>query len=196
VVESAAAQGPSWPALPLARADIEEVQGNSEKAIYHYRRAVELGERNPRVLHRLVDLLVQQHRVEEADQEIKKLQKQGPLSGDLQRLAVAVSLQGQDAARAAGMALRAINENSSNYRDYLWLAQVLAAADRPTDEIEKHFRRAVELAPQVPETWLAWIKYLAGAEKRTEAEKVIEQARRQIPNEQRALTLAACYESL
>lgn len=199
LLESAAAQRPTWPALPLARADIEEFQGNPEKAIYHYRRAVELGERNPRVLHRLVDLLVQQHRVEEADQEIRKLQKQGPLSGDLQRLAVAVSLQSQDSARAAGMALRAVNENSTDYRDYLWLGQVLAAAgsaQRSADDAEKQFRRAVELAPQVPEPWLALVQYLAGTQRRPDAEKVITQARLQLPVELRALTLAACYESV
>ena len=68
----------------LAKADIEDFQGNFEKAIFNYRRAIELGERNPRVLHRLVDLLSQEQRNDEADQEIRKLQKLGPLDGDLQ----------------------------------------------------------------------------------------------------------------
>ena len=91
MLESATAQRPTWPALLLAKADIEDFRGNYENAILNYRRAVELGERNPRVLHRLVDLLCQQQRYDEADQEIRKLQKQGPLDGDLQRLAVAIS---------------------------------------------------------------------------------------------------------
>ena len=199
ILELAAAKRPTWPALPLARADIEEVQGNPEKAIYHYRRAFELGERNPRVLHRLVNLLLEQHRVEEADQEIRKLQQQGPLGGDLQRLAVAVSLQSQDSARAAGLAMQAVNNQSTDYRDYLWLGQVLAATRRDqhsADDAEKQFRRAVELAPTMSEPWLALVKYLAGAQRRTDAEKAIEQARRQLPAEHRTLTLAGCYESI
>src|SRR5207244_1774528 len=74
LLESATAQRPTWPALLLAKADIEDFRGNYENAILNYRRAVELGERNPRVLHRLVDLLCQQQRYDEADQEIRKLQ--------------------------------------------------------------------------------------------------------------------------
>src|SRR4029077_17089608 len=71
LLDLAAAQRPTWTALLLAKADIEDFQVNFEKAIFNYRRAVELGERNPRVLHRLVDLLCQQHREDEADQEIR-----------------------------------------------------------------------------------------------------------------------------
>jgi tetratricopeptide (TPR) repeat protein len=197
LLEAAAAQRPTWPALPLARAEIEELQANPDwqtKAIYHYRRAVELGERNPRVLHRLVDLLVQQRRPDEADQEIRKLQQQGPLPDNMQRLAVAVSLQNRDSARASGLALQSVHENSTDYRDYLWLGQVLAEAGRPTDDVEKQFRRAVELAPQVPETWLALVKYLASVKKQSEAERAIEQARRQLSEKDRPLALAQCYE--
>jgi tetratricopeptide (TPR) repeat protein len=196
LLEAAAAQRPTWPALPLARAEIEELQGNPDwptKAIYHYRRAVELGERNPRVLHRLVDLLVDQRRTEEADQEIKKLQQQGPLSENMQRLAVAVSLQNRDSTRATSLA-QTICESSTDYRDYLWLGQVLFEAGRSADDVAKQFRRAVELAPQVPETWLAWVKYLVGQKKQPEAEKAIEKARHQLPEKDRSLALAQCYE--
>jgi tetratricopeptide (TPR) repeat protein len=196
LLEAAAAQRPTWPALPLARAEIEELQGNRDwpiKAIYHYRRAVELGERNPRVLHRLVDLLVEQRRPEEADQEIKKIQQQGPLSENMQRLAVAVSLQNRDSTRATDLALQSI-QKSTDYRDYLWLGQVLEEAGRPTQEVEKYFRRAVELAPQAPETWLALVKYLASAKKQAEAENAIEQVRRQLHEKDRSLALAQCYE--
>src|SRR5262249_36092671 len=85
-------------------------------------------------------------------------------------------------------------ESSTDYRDYLWLGQVLGQAGHPTDDVEKQFRRAVELAPQVPETWLAWVKYLAAQKKQPEAEKAIEQARRQLPEKDRSLALAQCYE--
>jgi tetratricopeptide (TPR) repeat protein len=210
LLELASAQRPAWPALLLAKADIEDFQGNFEKAIFNYRRAVELGERNPRVLHRLVELLCQQQRYDEADQEIRKLQKQGGLDSRLQRLAVAVSLQSRDSNRAVGLALQAVHEDSKDYRDYLWLGQVLEAAEpaedvgrisNPSyrskqDEAEKQFRRAVELAPQIPETWLALVRYLSAAQNGSEAEKVIEQARQHLSKESGMLTLAACFESI
>ena len=157
------------------------------------------------MLHRLVDLLCQQQRYDEADQEIRKLQKQGPLDGDLQRLAVAISLQSQDSVRAVNIALQTVRDNSMDYRDYLWLGQVLAAAGQTrvsgpsvpaADEAEKQFRRAVELAPQVPDTWLALVRYLANTQKGSEADQVIDQARAQLPKESRTLTLAACFEAV
>jgi tetratricopeptide (TPR) repeat protein len=52
------------------------------------------------------------------------------------------------------------------------------------------------LAPKVPETWLALVKYLAAAKRGPDAEKVIEQAGRQLPAEQRSLTLGSCFEAI
>jgi tetratricopeptide (TPR) repeat protein len=196
LLDVVASQRPTWAAVPLARADLEELSGKPDQVIFHFRRALELGERNPRVLRRLVDLLYQQQRYEEADQEIRKLQQQAPLESDLQRLAVAVSLQNQDPARAVQLALQTVDADSKDYRDYLWLGRVLAAAGRPTAEAEKQLRRAVELAADVPETWLALVQYLAGANLKDEADKVIDQARSQLPKDKTALALAQCYEAI
>jgi tetratricopeptide (TPR) repeat protein len=204
LLELAAAQRPTWTTVILAKADIEDFKGDFEKAIFNYRRAIELGERNPRVLRRLVDLLCQLQRQDEADQEIRKLQNMGPLEGDLQRLAVAFSLQKQDSARAVSLAMQTVQESSADYRDHLWLGQVLSAAassqsksvQSSAEEAEKQFRRAVELAPQVPDTWLALVRYLAGAQKPSEAEKVIDQARDHLPKDGHELTLAACFEAI
>jgi tetratricopeptide (TPR) repeat protein len=196
LLDVVAAQRPTWPAVPLAQADLEELRGKSDQVILNFRRALELGERNPRVMRRLVELLYQQQRYDEADQEIRKLQQQAPLEIDLQRLAVAVSLRNQDPARAVQLALQTVAANSKDYRDYLWLGRVMTAAGRPTAEAEKYLRRAVELADDVPETWLALVRYLAGANHNEEAEKVIDQARSRLPKEKTALALAQCYEAI
>jgi tetratricopeptide (TPR) repeat protein len=153
-------------------------------------------------------LLCQQQRYEEADQEIRKLQKQGGLGRDLQRLAAAVSLQSRDSSRAVGLAMQAVREDSTDYRDHLWLGQVLASAEpvegergissyrSNQEQAEKHFRRAVELAPQIPETWLLLVRHLASLQKRSEAEQVINQVRQHLPKESGTMTLAACYETI
>ncbi len=117
---------------------------------------------------------------------------------------MAVSLQNRDSARAVSLALRAVHESSPDYRDHLWLGQVLSAAGSAelksnrstTDEAEKQFRRAVELAPQVPDTWLALVRHLAGVQKLSEAEKVIDQARDRLAKDSQILTLAACFEAI
>src|SRR5262249_40874712 len=93
-----------WAPVLIAKADIEDLTGNSDEAVASYRRAVELGERNPRVVRQLVEQLYKRQRYEEAEQEVRKLQKQAP-SADLQRLMVAITLQKQDYTKAASHAL-------------------------------------------------------------------------------------------
>src|SRR5262249_51099224 len=100
LLTSVANRRPAWPPVLIAKADIEDLSGNSDEAVANYRRAVELGERNPRVVRLLVEQLYKRQRYEEAEQEVRKLQKQAP-SADLQRLMVAITLQKQDYTRAA-----------------------------------------------------------------------------------------------
>src|SRR5262249_28792996 len=149
--------------------------GNSDEAVASYRRAVELGERNPRVVRQLVEQLYKRQRYEEAEQEVRKLQKQAP-SADLQRLMVAITLQKQDYTRAANEALEAIPANSTDYRDYLWLGQVLGASGPSrAEEAEKNLHKAVELGKDKPEAWLALVQFLARNKKRDEALATIQQ---------------------
>jgi tetratricopeptide (TPR) repeat protein len=194
-LDRVAAQRPTWPAVFLAKAEVEQMKGRPEQAIAHYRRAIELGEQSPRAVRPLVQLLTERHRDEEADQEIRKLQKQMNLTGDLQRLAAAVSLRNQDATRAVELARQAVSADSKDYRDFLWLGQVLAASGKQPQEAETKLRRAVELGDTVPETWLALIRFLALTNP-SQAEATLQQARAKLPADQAALALAQGYEAL
>jgi tetratricopeptide (TPR) repeat protein len=196
LLDAVAARRPGWPAVLLAKADIEDLKGNPEVAIANYRRALELGERNPRVLRQLVQLLYQRQRYAEADQEIRRLQKQLPRSTDLQRLAADISLRNQDPVRAVQLAQQAVSADSTDYRDHLWLGQILAASERRSVEAERRLRRAVELADNVPETWVALVQYLARTEQKQEAEAALHKARAKLPADQGPLALAQSYEAL
>ena len=52
--------------------------------------------------------------------------------------------------------------------------------------------RALELADNVPETWVALVAFLVETGGKKEAEAVIEQARKKLPADQAPLALAAC----
>src|SRR5262249_32704874 len=142
LLDAVAARRPSWPAVLLAKADLEVLKGRLDQAIAHYQEAINLGERSPRVVRQLVQLLYQRQRYQDADQEIRKLQRRATLSAEWQRLAADISLRNQDPARAVQMALSAVSSESKDYRDYLWLGQVLAASGRQADEAEEKLRRA------------------------------------------------------
>ncbi len=196
LLDAVGAQRSEWPAVFTAKAQIEELKGNPEQALAHYREALNLGERNPRVVRQLVQLLHQRQRYGEADQVIRRLQKQAPLSADLQRLAVDLALRNHDPAAAIKMAHEVVATDSKDYRDYLWLGQVLAASGQRPEEAERNLRRAVDLGGQVPETWVALVEYLASTNQKDKAEVEVHKARARLASDQADLALAQCYEAL
>src|SRR5207249_5913859 len=95
------------------------------------------GERNPRVIRRLVQLLHERRQYREAEEEIRHLQREAPLPSGLQRLAVDLCLRNQDYAGAVRLATSLVANDSPDYRDYLWLGQVLAASGQRLEEAEQ-----------------------------------------------------------
>lgn len=195
-LDAAAARRPGWPALLLARARVEDLRGNPDQAVAGYRRAIELGENGPEVIRELVRVLHRSGRGSEADPEVRRLEKQGTLSPELQRLAADIALHSQDPARAARLALQAVADDSSDYLEYLWLGQILAAREPGSKEAEAKFRRAVELGGEAPETWVALVRFLTANNRLKEAETAVEQAKAKLPAKQAALALAQCQEAL
>jgi tetratricopeptide (TPR) repeat protein len=191
-----ASQRPAWSAVLLAKGEIEMIKGNDEQAIADLRRAIELGERGPRVIRKLVELLYARQRYAEADQEIRRLQKQTLIAADMHRLAADLSLRNQDAARAVELANAAVSANSKDFRDHLWLGQVLAAGGKQPDKAEQELRRAVELAPAAPEAHVALVRFLVWSEQRQAAEKALAEAADKLSADKLHLAVGQCQEAL
>src|SRR5262249_3908796 len=125
-LNEAAARRPAWGRVPLLQAQLAELEGNTDRAIDDYLRAVvELGEREPDAVRRLVQLLYSRRRYLEADQAIRKLQEQAPLGGNLTRLATEVALGSDQRDRALELAYQAVPPDAPDYRDHVWLGHVL-----------------------------------------------------------------------
>jgi tetratricopeptide (TPR) repeat protein len=83
-------------------------------------------------------------------------------------------------------------------RNPLILTQLMASSGRKPEEIEQNMLHAVELAPAIPEPWIAYIQFLAIRD-RSRAEAALEKAKeslKKLPSEQLSLALAPCYEAL
>jgi tetratricopeptide (TPR) repeat protein len=195
LLDRAAAQRPAWGALVLAKADVAELQHHPEEAIAQYRQALALGEYDPRLGRRLVELLCRQQRYRDADEELRRLSRQVANTPGLQLLAADLSLRTRDTARAVRLALQE-GSASNDYRDVLWRGQILAASPGHVGEAEQFLRRAVEMEPGVPETWVALVQFLAGCGRRKDAEGLLVQARTRLRPEQGPLALAPCHEAL
>ena len=125
---------PEWSRVPLCLGQIEELEGRENRALENYMRAVDLGERQFELLRRTVQLLYKHKRYTDAELVIQRLTEQTPALGDLQRVAAEISLQTGDYNRALELADKAVAENSTDYRDYVWLGQVLWAASQRAED--------------------------------------------------------------
>ncbi len=195
LLDAAAAQRPAWPALRLAMADLEKLRGNPDAAIAQYQKAIELNERSPRTYRALAELLSDRGRAAEADDVLRKMPASTMAAGGMQWLAVDLALRNHDPARATQLAMAAVARDSNDYRDFLRRGTVLAAARR-WDEGERDLRRAVELAPDRAETWLALVRLLAASGRADAARKAIETARTKLPADTLPLTLAQCFDAV
>ncbi len=205
----AAALRPAWSRVPLLLAEIAERQGDSQQALAYYQRAFDLGEDNPRVIRRLLQLLYERQRYGEADRVLRRLEElRAPFTGDLVRLASEISLRLQEFDRALELA-RQSAAVSNDYRDRVWLAQVLtilairaraegrfAQFDQMVADAEREYRAALSLNPQAIEAWVAIIRFYGAIGQNEEAEAALQEAQATLSQGLGPLALAYCYTLL
>ena len=195
LLEEAARQRPDWPRVPLLQAAVSELERKPEQAIRDYQRALELGDRQPGMVQRLVQLLVEQRRFGEADRALRLLEERLPLSGPLIKQAAEVALANQDAARAWELARRAVPPSSRDYRDHVWFSRLAEATGHPA-EAKDRLHAALERCGDTPDLWLALVRHLAAAGRNQEAEAAMQQATERLGPERAALALAECQRIL
>ncbi len=195
LLDEAAARRPEWSRVPLVRAYLAELTGDPAGALVHYRRAFDLGERRPGMVQRLVRLLADRGLDAEADEVLRRVQQQTVLSGSLARLGAEAALRLHNLERAAELAGQAVPAAGRDYRDQMWLGQVLGLAGR-IDEAEDALRRAVRLAGDLPEAWAALVVHLDRANRGPEAAETMKAMARKVPPDQVELALAVCHEAL
>ncbi len=194
-LEKVAVLRPTWSRVPVVMAEVDELDGRPDAAIREYLRAIlQMGDRSPAAIRRAAQLLSERQRFSEAQLVLKKLhEERAPLSGEMQKLDAQVAFRNQDYSGALAKAQAIVSEESDNYRDLLWLAQIRWAAGQPAEAI---LRRAVALAKDAPEARLALVGYLAGTGKKAEAEAVLTTAAQELPREKSLLALARGHEIL
>jgi tetratricopeptide (TPR) repeat protein len=194
LLDVVAKQRPTWSAVPALAGELEELTGRPDDALKSYLKAIEQGARQPQLIRRLVQLLFERRRYEQAFATLGALQEQTPLSSEQRRLAAEVALYTEAPERGLEFARKAAAAEPNDYRNLFWLG-LLQAASGQQAEAEASLRRAVELGDnKVPETWVALTQFLTRTGQKTKAEKVIEEAKKKLPADQAALALAYCYE--
>ena len=140
-------------------------------------------------------LLNQRNRFDEIDHVAQVLRDQGAALDEITIVKALDAIRKQDFDRGIALARQVFPETSTNPSDHLTLGRLYMAAGR-SDEAGKEFRRAVELGPGVPESWLTYVQYLVQTKQIDQARAAIEAARQALPADRATLTLAQCSMSV
>jgi len=184
-----------WWAAPLLDAQIAELRHRPDEALAGFLRAVELGNGQPPVIQRLTGLLYQRNQFDEIDRVTQLLRERGVAPEELTIVNAINAIRKQDFDQGIALARQAFPETSTNPSDHLTLGRFYVSAGR-SDAAGKEFRRAVELGPGVPDSWLNYVQYLVQAKQIDQAKTAIEAARQALPADRATLTLAQRWMSL
>ena len=186
---------PDWWGGPALKGQIAELKGLTDEAVEQFKQAVARGGLQPAVVNRLMTMLYRKpgDHSGEIEQVVGDLRSRGYRVEDLAITEAVAAIGKGDAARGLALARQTVSESSNNYSDHLMLGRLYTIAGRRA-EAEKELKRAVELAPGVPDVWLAYLEHVATTTRRPDqARAVIEAASRALPADQSALTLAQCW---
>jgi tetratricopeptide (TPR) repeat protein len=189
-----------WSVIPLALAQIEEQElaqaeltqderrAKEESIATHYLRAVRLGQRQPAVVRRAMQLLFKTRRGVDA-LELVNIPMASQLAGDVGRQAVQFALQNRDFQRAEEIARKTVAANPGDFQERLWLVRVLLESGRQA-QAETALREAVALSKSDPDRWISLILFMIVTKQPEQAELAIRDAEGSLPKARVALTLA------
>jgi tetratricopeptide (TPR) repeat protein len=187
----------NWHRVLVLEAEIAEIEGRTDLALELYQKAIERGERSPRVIGRAVQFLAVRRKTDEAKLLLHHAIEQSPTAtNDLNRMLVEVSLTDVDSRKQSiKMAHDAVSPNSRDYRDFLWLGQVLFSLGEKK-EAEESLRKAIAMRGAAPEPRVALVALLAESGRKDEARAELKRAELELPEAMRLAVMAPCQEAL
>ena len=154
-----------WSAPLRKLAAIDDLEGNPQQALENYEQALQLGDRDPLALRRVIQLLWTQQRFTEASQVLQRLDDQGTLSEEGRKARAWFLIQQGENETAIELARQAVANGATDLRDRVFLGQILwAAGEKHYPEAEKTLREATRMpgAEKAAEPWVVLVQFLAG----------------------------------
>lgn len=188
-------QRPWWSRVAFAKGLVADLKGNQAAAAARYREAIDAGDRRPEVVRRLFELYYARQQYRDFEELLQKLPEAAGVAGG-ELLVAELSARSGNLTRAVESASRGVPDDSTDPKKLLWLAQIRRLANAPAAEIEKPIRRAIEVAGDQPDPWVALVQFLVAADRKPEAEREAASAEKRIGGPGRSLALAQCQESL
>jgi tetratricopeptide (TPR) repeat protein len=184
-------QRPQWWGVPLLQSDISALEGQEDDAINKLLSAVEMGCTRPDVVQRLIGALHQTKRFADIDRIVDRFRDQAD-SSTAMKFATAISAMRKGEYKRGISLASELLADSKRYSDHIMLGRFYAVDDQQ-DQAEAEFRRAVDLGPGVPDTWINYVRYLVRRKKLDAAKAAVASAQSALPQDRSTLPLAQCY---
>jgi Flp pilus assembly protein TadD len=186
-------RGRDWWGAHVLLGGLAELQSDSEGALKHYLQALENGYSSPQLGRKIVGLFYQRRQFEEVDRVIALLNARGIVEADMSLVTVLNAIRSKDLDRALALTRDSVSPDSSNYRDHMLVGYVLSSAGK-LDDAEQSFRKAVALAPEIPECWVSLVRCQIQSGRSAQAQATVAEAAERLTTDHRPLPLALCYE--
>ena len=189
-------QRAGWSRLYLAQARVADFQGDAAGAAKKYRTAVELGERAPAVVGRLLELYYRGKMYADAATLIQLVPPPPSGAGVASQVVAELALGAKNFTLAAQKADDAVPVDTADADKLIWLANIKVAAGKVA-EAEAPLRRATALAPKRPVPWLNLVQVLHNLNKpAAEIEAVMKAMDQAVPPADAPLVTAQAYETV
>lgn|GEM_PF-1342324 len=168
---------PGWSRVYIALAQLDETEGLNDAALSNYIEAIDKGDRQEFVVRRAVELYRIKQQDDKAVGMLNKLSTEVHLPDDLERYRSIYRMLATDIPKDSRPTIdRIAPETSQEYRILLLRGALLAAIREDKDALEA-FKKAVEKADRVPETWASLVAQLMKYGKVELAKRAVDEAK-------------------
>lgn len=175
--------------------ELSLVQGDESAAVREFRAAFDGGDMRRHTVGRLVELLVERRRYEQAADVIRRADagRRGGLDASLERLAAVVAIGAGESDAAVDYAIAAVTRSGDDGPEaMLFLGEIHRRAGRYSEAID-YFRGCVSSESSRPEGWVGLVETYVAAGNREAAVETAREARSRLGHDLPAETVAICF---
>ncbi|EAQ81552.1 tetratricopeptide repeat protein [Blastopirellula marina] len=181
--------------IPLLLGRISESKGKIPQAAVYYLEAFDAGEREASVVERLLAVLLHEQKSSELQRVVAQLRQEGiPQTDAMKRIIAEHDLRQGNYADAIKQG-RELVKNSDGVQEHLWLGQSLARNGQ-IDEARQEVERAIELAPEQSDAWIAKIKLLQATGKKEAFQEAVDKANAAVKSLPLSIVIAQAHLAL
>jgi predicted Zn-dependent protease len=186
---------PDWNKPYRVKGDIQMAKGDYAGAVTSYQKAFQLGPPQAAAVRKYSLALSRLGRPEEAQQALNNMLSEQQRGSILPEQQVANLLRIGKTAEALTLAKEVVDRSPDDPRRRVWYGQVLVKA-KDTQAAEGEFRRAIELAPQLSQAWLALVATMVVNGNKAEAEAELRKAQLNLTQDELPTVMARGSEVL